>query len=1099
MADGGSVTIRAILDASDVTRNAAKVKSELKGVGDGAFDSLEAGAKKAGSALADEADDAAKAGGETEKAGEKAKGSSESHDRLAESAGKAGDALKVGLAAGAAAAGAAVFATAADYDAAQQQIQAALGVSSEEAERFADVGAGIYERGWGDSLQQVTDALIQTKETIRDVDEQGLENVTQNALALEKVFGADVNETIRGTNALMEGFGLSAEEASDLMAAGMQRGLNYTDELGDNLSEYAGRWGEAGTTASQYFSMLEAGTANGAYNLDKVGDFLNEFLTSLSDGRMEENIGRLSEGTQQVFDNFQNGKATAEDVLNAVIGDLSSMTDETERASFASDVWSSLGEDNAMGMILAMGDVEDTFGDVAGTSEQVADSMEQSLGQKAQSAARELAGSLEPLGDGMLNVAGAAADAVGGFAEWFGSLDDGAQVSVAAMAGVAAAAVPAANAVRTVADAARGAKGVVAAAVGAFDGFAEGLGLVGDNADDAGKKSEKASGKIKLADAAMTAAKGAAVGLAVAGLAYVASKFADGIEQAQTFAKATDGLRDAVANAGAATEAEAGSFDAYSGAAGGAAMSMEELVRQQAEWADSLNERHADLGSQLGVIDQYGTVIENLAGKTNLSAEEVAKLESAVDGMNDACGTSLEVAQDAGGAYQVMSDGAALAADEIRDLVDAQKLQAQLDVYQEDYAQALEQEADAAATLAATTDDLNAKKADLNEAYESGMLTYDQYMAQLDELNRQQEAANETYDASADAVDGFAGKMTLAQMAMSGLDGGYAEFVTSSSLLNASLTSNGYSLEDFRDQLEMTGISAEEYQQLSTEELQTLAANYDGTVGSITATMAQFGVDAGWLATDAGQQFASGLTSTSEQALAAAAQVCGVSAGELAKLASDAGLSGSDAIQQFAVGILNGKGPAASAADTAAAAANGELENSAYVAYTWGSHLGGNFADGIASKIDAVMGASKMLAYGVGGILGHSIPKEGPLRVGGRGEAEWGRHLVQNLASGIVEEAPTLKSAAEEAALEIDWSTWSGGFRVAAPRWDGHDGAADGRAAAYVTAPVYSTRGRGDGPRGIVQNFTFNEPVRSPDEVARAVRLSQRYGLAAAE
>lgn len=85
------------------------------------------------------------------------------------------------------------------------------------------------------------------------------------------VFGADVSESVRGTNALMEGFGLSAQEASDLMAAGMQRGLNYTDELGDNLSEYSVRWGEAGMSASQYFSLLEAGTANGAYNWTRWG------------------------------------------------------------------------------------------------------------------------------------------------------------------------------------------------------------------------------------------------------------------------------------------------------------------------------------------------------------------------------------------------------------------------------------------------------------------------------------------------------------------------------------------------------------------------------------------------------------------------------------------------------------------------------------------------------------------------------------------------------------------------------------------------------------------------------------------------------------
>lgn len=87
---------------------------------------------------------------------------------------------------------------------------------------------------------------------------------------------------------------MSAQDATDLMTKGMQNGLNYTDELADNLSEYGGRWAEAGTSAQEYFSLLQAGVDSGAYQLDKVGDFLNEFLTSLTDGRIEQSIGEFS-------------------------------------------------------------------------------------------------------------------------------------------------------------------------------------------------------------------------------------------------------------------------------------------------------------------------------------------------------------------------------------------------------------------------------------------------------------------------------------------------------------------------------------------------------------------------------------------------------------------------------------------------------------------------------------------------------------------------------------------------------------------------------------------------------------------------------------
>lgn len=331
----GNVIIKAVLDTVDVSKNIKALERDLQGI---SWKNIAEGDEKAA--------------------------------KLSSSFKKAGTAATVTLTAPVVAAGKAVFGVASDYEQANARIAAAFGVSGEEAERFSGIGKRIYEGGWGQSLDEVNDALIQCKSTLRDVSDEDLQTVTTNALMLSDTFGADVNESIRGTNALMEGFGLSATEASDLLTAGMQRGLNYTDELGDNLSEYSVRWGEAGMSASEYFSLLEAGTSNGAYNLDKVGDYLNEFLTALSDGRMEESIGSFSEGTQEVFENFKNGSATAEDMLQAVLGDLTQMPNEYDKAALASTLWSSLGEDNAMGMIESLAGVQDSFGDVAGAAQQ---------------------------------------------------------------------------------------------------------------------------------------------------------------------------------------------------------------------------------------------------------------------------------------------------------------------------------------------------------------------------------------------------------------------------------------------------------------------------------------------------------------------------------------------------------------------------------------------------------------------------------------------------------------------------------------------------------------------------------------------------------
>lgn len=413
----GNVIIKAVLDTVDVSKNIKALERDLQGI---SWKNITEGDEKAA--------------------------------KLSSSFKKAGTAATVTLTAPVVAAGKAVFGVASDYEQANARIAAAFGVSGEEAERFSGIGKRIYEGGWGQSLDEVNDALIQCKSTLRDVSDEDLQTVTTNALMLSDTFGADVNESIRGTNALMEGFGLSATEASDLLTAGMQRGLNYTDELGDNLSEYSVRWGEAGMSASEYFSLLEAGTSNGAYNLDKVGDYLNEFLTALSDGRMEESIGSFSEGTQEVFENFKNGSATAEDMLQAVLGDLTQMPNEYDKAALASTLWSSLGEDNAMGMIESLAGVQDSFGDVAGAAQQAQETASDSFAVKSQEAMRELQGSIEPLGEPLLNIATNVAGVVKSFSEWFAGIGEGGQTAVLAIATIAAAIGPVLSTVGTVVD-----------------------------------------------------------------------------------------------------------------------------------------------------------------------------------------------------------------------------------------------------------------------------------------------------------------------------------------------------------------------------------------------------------------------------------------------------------------------------------------------------------------------------------------------------------------------------------------------------------------------------------------------------------------------
>lgn len=275
----------------------------------------------------------------------------------------------------------------------QGTLQAKLGSGSQAAKNAGVVAGNLYNDGWGESLEDIGNTVATVSQAIRGIGQDDLQVVSRATELWSQTFDTDVSEGVRGVKVLMDQFGLSSRDATDLMTKGMQNGLNYTGELADNLSEYSGRWAEAGVSAQDYFSMLQAGVDNGAYSLDKVGDFLNEFLTSLSDGRMEESLASFSQGTQDVFNAYKNGGATAQQVLNAVIGEMNGMTNETQRATIASTLWSSLGEDNAWGMIGALANVTNSYSDVSGATLQAMNDS-QTLGQQFDSVTRTMSSAL---------------------------------------------------------------------------------------------------------------------------------------------------------------------------------------------------------------------------------------------------------------------------------------------------------------------------------------------------------------------------------------------------------------------------------------------------------------------------------------------------------------------------------------------------------------------------------------------------------------------------------------------------------------------------------------------------------------------------------
>lgn len=256
-----------------------------------------------------------------------------------------------------------------DLSGATADLSASTGLSEASAKRYEKVMKQIKGDNLGENYRDISSAMSEVIQTMGELDDADMTEITESAIALRDTFGMEVNETIRAVDVMTKTLGVDASTAFDLIAAGAQNGLNRSGELTDNLVEYSQLWGQAGFSAEEMFAILDNGLDSGAYNLDKVNDYVKEFGNSLADGRVEKNLGSFSEGTQKLFQEWKSGNASTRDVFYSVISDLENMENQQEALTIASETWSALGEDNAMQVLVALNDLNDGYKDVKGTME----------------------------------------------------------------------------------------------------------------------------------------------------------------------------------------------------------------------------------------------------------------------------------------------------------------------------------------------------------------------------------------------------------------------------------------------------------------------------------------------------------------------------------------------------------------------------------------------------------------------------------------------------------------------------------------------------------------------------------------------------------
>lgn len=306
-------------------------------------------------------------------------------DRVKKSWDGVGDRTKGALAAGGAAAGAALVAGVtgalgqADITA---QLETQLGTSTSRAGELGKIAGKVYAGNFGTDLGQVGEAVKRVQQDIGDLGagaSGGIEGLTQKTLTLSQAFGTDLGGTTAAVGQLLRtGLAANADEAFDILTKGFQGGADKAGDLLDTFTEYGTQFRKFGLDGATATGLLTQGLQAGARDADTVADAIKEFAIRGIDGSKAtaEGFKALGLDAKKMAADIAAGGPKSAAALDLTLDRLRGIKDPAARSAAAVQLFGTKAED--LGDALYALDPSEAaagLGQVAGAAQKAVDSM----------------------------------------------------------------------------------------------------------------------------------------------------------------------------------------------------------------------------------------------------------------------------------------------------------------------------------------------------------------------------------------------------------------------------------------------------------------------------------------------------------------------------------------------------------------------------------------------------------------------------------------------------------------------------------------------------------------------------------------------------
>ena len=292
-----------------------------------------------------------------------------------------------------------------DVDSAMNGFAASTGTAVEELGKYEEAMLNIYNNNFGESFEDIADSMSAVKQVMGEgMGAEELEKMTTNALLLRDTFDFEVSESVRAANSLMDQFGMTGEEAYNLIAQGAQNGLNQNGDLLDVINEYSVHFSDLGLSSQDMFKMLSAGAESGTFSVDKLGDAVKEFGIRAKDGSDSSRAAfeYLGYDADELFKIFNEGGQEAADMTQILMDELASMPDGVEKTTAGVALFGTMWEDMGAEAIGALSGLESELDYTKDALAEINEIKYDDLGSMIEGLKRNFESLLLPLGNALI-------------------------------------------------------------------------------------------------------------------------------------------------------------------------------------------------------------------------------------------------------------------------------------------------------------------------------------------------------------------------------------------------------------------------------------------------------------------------------------------------------------------------------------------------------------------------------------------------------------------------------------------------------------------------------------------------------------------------